>query len=120
VNVELEEMEEWIVDEVKGAVDIFLNPEEEFEGSTGLVAGKEGNVGQLALGVCDVFAGVASNSLISSMSIRCNTTSQLADNIRRSVQAAHGDLVPNSVPFLLVDQWLLRGSICNSECCVES
>lgn len=59
VDVELEEVEEWVVDEVECAVDLLFDAEEEFEGPAGFVAGGEGDVGELAGGVGDVFARVA-------------------------------------------------------------
>lgn len=52
-------MEERVVDEVEGAVYVFFDAEEEFEGSAGFVAGEEGDVGELAGFVGYVFTGVA-------------------------------------------------------------
>ncbi len=48
VDVELEEVEEGVVYEVYRAVDILLDAEEEFEGSSCLVTYWEGDVGELA------------------------------------------------------------------------
>lgn len=59
VDVELEQVEEGVVDEVQGAVDVLFHAEEEFEGAAGFVAGEGGDVGELARGVGDVFARVA-------------------------------------------------------------
>ena len=59
VDVEFEEVEERVVDEVDGAVDFLLDAEEEFEGPARFVAGWEGDVGELAGCIVDVFAGVA-------------------------------------------------------------
>ena len=60
MDVEFEQVEERVVDEVDRAVDLFLHAEEELEGSTGFVAGREGDVGELAGdGVGDVFASIA-------------------------------------------------------------
>lgn len=58
MNVELEEVEEGIVYEVDRAVDVLLDAEEEFEGSSRFVTCWEGDVGELAQGVGDVLAGV--------------------------------------------------------------
>ena len=44
MDVELEEMEERVVDEIDGAVDLLLYAEEQLEGSAGFVAGREGDV----------------------------------------------------------------------------
>ena len=44
MDVELEEVEEGVVDEVDGAVDVSFDAEEEFEGAGGFVAGGEGDV----------------------------------------------------------------------------
>ena len=52
-------MEEWVIDEVDGAVDVLFDAEEELEGASGLVAGVEGDVGELSGFVGDVFACVA-------------------------------------------------------------
>lgn len=59
MDVELEEVEERVVDEVDRAVDFFLDAEKELEGPPGFVARREGDVGELAGGVGDVFACVA-------------------------------------------------------------
>lgn len=59
MDVEFEEVEEGIVDEVDGAVYVLFDAEEEFEWAAGFVAGGEGDVGELAGGVLDVFACVA-------------------------------------------------------------
>ncbi len=48
MDVELEEVEEGVVYEVYRAVDILLDAEEEFEGSSCLVTYWEGDVGELA------------------------------------------------------------------------
>jgi hypothetical protein len=45
VDVELEEVEERVVYEVDGAVDVLFYPEEEFERAAGLIAGRERRVG---------------------------------------------------------------------------
>lgn len=59
VDVEFEQVEERVVDEVEGAVDFLFDAEEEFERAAGFVAGEEGDVGELTLGVGYVFACVA-------------------------------------------------------------
>jgi hypothetical protein len=45
VDVEFEEVKEWVVDEVDGAVDVFFYAEDEFEWAAGFVAGEGGDVG---------------------------------------------------------------------------
>ena len=58
MDVEFELVEEGVVDFGDGAVDVFLDAEEEFEGAPGFVAGREGDVGEFVrYGVGDVFAG---------------------------------------------------------------
>ena len=52
-------MEEWVVYKVDGAIDVLLHAEKELERPAGLVASREGNVGELALGVGDVLASVS-------------------------------------------------------------
>lgn len=59
MDVEFEQVEEGVVDEVDGAVDVLFDAEEELERAPGFVAGWEGDVGQLACSVGDVFACVA-------------------------------------------------------------
>jgi hypothetical protein len=56
VDVELEEVEEWVVDGVDGAVEVGLDAVVEFEGLAGLFAGGEGDVLEIVLGILDVFA----------------------------------------------------------------
>lgn len=58
VDVELEQVEERVVDEVDRAVDLLLHAEEELQRPAGLVACREGDVGELACGVGDVLARV--------------------------------------------------------------
>jgi hypothetical protein len=60
VNVEFEEMEEFVGHEVDGAVYIALDAEVEFEGAASLVAGGEGDVLELVGGVGDLDMALAS------------------------------------------------------------
>lgn len=60
MDVEFEEMEEGIVDEVNGAVDVLFHPKDQLEGSSRLVAREGGNIGKLARGfIGDVLARVS-------------------------------------------------------------
>ena len=56
MNIEFEEMEEFVRDKINCAVYFALNAEEEFERSACLVAGWEGDILELATGVGYVFA----------------------------------------------------------------
>lgn len=56
MDVVFEEVEEGVVDEVDGAVDVAFYAEDEFEGSAGFVAGEGGDVDELVVFVGDVFA----------------------------------------------------------------
>jgi hypothetical protein len=64
VDVELEQVEERVVDEVDCAVDVLFYTEEKLERAACFVAGREGNVGELACSVGDVFAGVTDELLV--------------------------------------------------------
>lgn len=60
MDVELEQMKEGIADEVNGAIEIFFDTEDEFEGAPSFVAGEGWDVGELASGfVCYVFTCVS-------------------------------------------------------------
>lgn len=63
VDVEFEEVEEFVCDKVNRTIDFLLDAEEEFEGAVGFVAGWEGDVLQLAAGVGYVFACFAGGRL---------------------------------------------------------
>ena len=92
MDVELEEMEEGIVYEIDRAVDVLLDAEEEFEGSPRFVAGGEGDVGELAGGVCDVFARV------SALKISMRNTSCNGDrDLHRPIQTANGNRLADFV-----------------------
>jgi hypothetical protein len=54
VDVEFKQVEEFIGDEVNGAVEVAFNAEGEFEGASGFVAEGEGYVLKLSGGVCDL------------------------------------------------------------------
>ena len=56
MDVEFEEMEEWVGDGVYGAVHLALNPIPQFERGVGFGTGWEGYVLEVMLGVLDVFA----------------------------------------------------------------
>lgn len=59
VDVELEEMEERIVDEIDGAIDVLFYSKYQLEGSSSFITREGGNVGELAgCLVGDVFASV--------------------------------------------------------------
>ena len=64
VDVELQQVEEWVVDEVDCAVDVLFYAEEELEREACFVAGREWNVGELACSVGDVLAGVTDRLLV--------------------------------------------------------
>lgn len=59
VDVEFEEVEEFVGYEVDGAVDFALDAEEELEGAAGFIAYGEGDVLELARGIGDVLACLA-------------------------------------------------------------
>ena len=59
VDVELEQVEELVGDEGDGAVGLFLDPEVEFERPVRLVAGREGDILELAFFVGDMLSGVS-------------------------------------------------------------
>jgi hypothetical protein len=48
VDVKLEEVEEGVVDKVDGTIDVAFDAEDELERATGFVAGKGGDIGELA------------------------------------------------------------------------
>jgi len=68
VDVELQQVEEWVVDKVDCAVDVLLYAEEKLEWSAGFIASREWNVGKLACSVGDVLAGVT-DGLLATQSI---------------------------------------------------
>ncbi len=59
MDIEFEKVEKIVVYEVNRAIDILLHAEQEFKGSAGLVAGREGNVLELTSRCLDVFASLA-------------------------------------------------------------
>ena len=59
MDVVFEEVEEGVVDEGDGAVDVALDAEVEFKWAPGFVAGWEGRVEEVALGVGHVLAFAA-------------------------------------------------------------
>lgn len=54
MDVEFEEVEEFVRDEIERAVYVFFDAEEEFEGAAGFVARWEGDVLELAGSVGDL------------------------------------------------------------------
>lgn len=74
MDVEFEEVEEWVGYKVDSAIYIFFDTKKELERSPSFIASREGNVLELALGVCYMFT-----------SVYC------------SIQAAHGDCLPRSI-----------------------
>lgn len=55
MDVEFEEVEELVGYKVDGAVYVFFDAEEEFEGAARFVAHGEGDVLEVASGVCDLW-----------------------------------------------------------------
>jgi len=89
-------MKERVVYEVDGAIDVFLYTEKELEWPAGLVAGWEGYVGQLALGIGDVLASISINQI----SDYNQNTTNICNYLHRPVQAANGHGLPDFVPRL--------------------
>ena len=56
MNVVFEQMEERIVNEVNGAIDILFHAKNEFERSACFVAGESGYVDEFVVRIGDVFA----------------------------------------------------------------
>ncbi len=77
VDVELEEVEEGVVDEGDGAVELGLDAVVELEGPAGLVADGEGNPLDLVASVLDVF------TRLSAVAFRCQQTKTAHDKTRR-------------------------------------
>lgn len=99
-------MEERIVNEVDGAVQICLDAEEELQWATGFVARWEGDVRELALGVGDVFAGLTVEGLVKFLFHFC----AVHGVIHSPVQAADGYLLADAVALL--DQRFLCCCLC--------
>jgi hypothetical protein len=59
VDVEFQQVEEFVSYEVNGAIYVALDAEVQFEGAAGFVAGRKGNVLELIGGVGDLGVGVS-------------------------------------------------------------